>query len=639
MTSELDENDFNKAWWQHPALRNALASGLIAGAGFVAAQFGLIPESIENLFYWIAIPLGGYHWGREGLEKLFRQRVIGIEILMLVATVACGILGLWGEAAALVFLYGAADGVEELTYARTRHAIRALLDLAPKEARVLRNGQEISIAAEDLVSGDVFVVRPGESIATDGIIKSGTSSVNESAISGESIPVDKKAGQKVFAASINCQGALIIEAKAAFADNTLSKIIHLVEEAQEQKSKTQRWIERFGNIYSPAVLGASLLLLVVPWLLGWDFMQWSVRAVVLLVAAAPCALVMSMPVAMAAGISAAGKRGILIKGGAHLEHLGAIRVVAFDKTGTLTLGKPTVTNIITASEITEQALLSLAAGLESFSEHPLARAILDAASAQNLVTPVVDQFEALSGAGVTGVIQGQKLYLGNPDLFAHMGTNAKHFANSLKMLQEEGKTVVLVGTREKVMGLIALRDNLREGVPEMIHRLHAFGIRTAMLTGDNTSTAIALAKQAGIEDVHANLKPEKKVAVIQLLEKQYGAVLMVGDGINDAPALAAATCGVAMGAIGSDAAIEAADIALMADDLNKVLEAIQFGRKARRVSSQNLIFSILILIVLIPLALLGLLNVAIAVFAHEASELLAVANSLRVARIPKLTAK
>ena len=628
---ERDEGGFEGPWWKHPVLRNALAAGIIAGTAFLAGHLGLITESVEKLFYWVAIPLGGYHWAREGVEKLFRQRVVGIEMLMLGATVGSGTLGLWDEAAALVFLYGVAEGLEELAYSRTRHAIRALLDLAPKEANVLRDGREVTVAAASLKPGDVFVVRPGEALPTDGVIRAGVSSLDESPVTGESVPVDKRPGSKVFAASINRQGALTIEATAAFADNTLSKIIHLVEEAQEQKGKAQQWIDRFGRWYSPAVLASSLLLLVVPPLFQLSFAQWSLRAVVLLVAAAPCALIMSMPVAMAAGIAAAGKRGILIKGGAHLEHLGKIRVVAFDKTGTLTRGKPGVTDVV-ALEGSQAGLLSVAAGLEHFSEHPLARAIVDAAKSTGATVMAVDHFEALAGAGARGVIAGATWHIGSPDLLVSVGADVTAIADRVQGLQEQGKTVVLVGSRDRVLGLIALQDELRDGVPNVVAKLHAAGLRTAMLTGDNARTGKALALRAGIDDVRADLKPEQKVAAIQELEKQYGAVLMVGDGVNDAPALAVATCGVAMGAAGTDAAIEAADVALMADDLEKLHEALALGRKAWRVSKQNIVFSILILAVLIPLAVGGLISVAVAVLAHETSELLAVANGLRAAR-------
>ncbi len=628
------EDGFDGPWWRYPPLRNALLAGLIAGAGFGLAHLGFIAEGAENVFYWVAIPLGGWHWAREGIEELIEEKEIGIEILMLAATAGSGILGLWDEAAALVFLYGAAEGTEEYTYARTRHAIRALLDLAPKEARVLRDSREVTVPAESLKPGDVFVVRPGESIPTDGIIKSGTSSLDESPVTGESIPVDKGAGMKVFAASINKQGALTIEATAAFADNTLSKIIHLVEEAQEQKGRAQQWIERFGRRYSPAVLAAALLLLLLPLAFDLSWETWSVRAVVLLVAAAPCALIMSTPVAMAAGIGSAGKRGILIKGGAHLEHLGKINVVAFDKTGTLTHGKPAVTDVV-AFNGSEKELLSAAAALEYFSEHPLARAILDKAQATGIQSAAAGAFQALTGAGAKGVIHEVTWYVGNPELFAGLGVDPAKAADSIRTLQEQGKTVVLVGTRERIAGLIALQDQLRDGAAQVIAGLRTAGLRTAMLTGDNARTARAIAGRLGIDDVRADLKPEDKVAAVQQLQKQYGNVLMIGDGVNDAPALAAATCGVAMGAAGTDAAIEAADVALMADDLAKVEEVLRLGRKARRVSAQNIVFSLLVLTVMIPLALAGVIGVAVTVLVHEGSELLAVANGLRAGRFAR----
>ncbi|BAV33256.1 ATPase [Sulfuricaulis limicola] len=631
MTESSDDHGFEGPWWLYPPLRNALLAGLIAAVGFALAHLGFLPERIENIFYWLAIPLGGWHWTREGIEKLIEDKEVGIEILMIAATAGSGILGLWDEAAALVFLYGAAEGTEEYTYARTRASIRALLDLAPKEARVLRDGKESTVPAESLKAGDIFVVRPGEALPTDGVIRSGNSSLDESPVTGESAPVDKGPGMKVFAASINKQGALEIEATAAFADNSLSKIIHLVEEAQERKGKAQQWIERFGRRYTPAVLAGSVLLLVVPWLMNLPLAEWSARAVLLLVAAAPCALIMSTPVAMAAGIGSAGKRGILIKGGAHLEHLGVIRAVAFDKTGTLTHGEPVVTDIA-ALKGSEPELLAVAAALEHFSEHPLARAIVEEARKRGIAPPPAEAFEALTGAGVKARIDGKPWHIGNPDLFVRLGVDLASARERIGALQEQGKTVVLIGNEAGVHGLVALQDRLRADAKATIAGLHALGIRTAMLTGDNARTAHAVARLLGIDDVRAGLKPDEKVAAVQQLQKQYGAVLMVGDGVNDAPALAAATCGMAMGAAGTDAAIEAADIALMADDLAKVTEALHLGRKARRVSAQNIVFSILILTVMIPLALGGFLSVALTVLVHEASELLAVVNGLRAGR-------
>lgn len=634
---ESHQDGFEGQWWEYPILRNAIMAGVLAGMGFVLGHVGFISKQVELAFYVVAIPLGGYHWVREAVEDLFTEHEIGIDLLMLAATVGSGLLGLWDEAAFLVFLYGAAEGMEEYTYARTRSAIQALLDLAPKEAHLLREGQEVTIAAEALRPGHRFLVRAGESIPTDGIVKSGTSSLDESAVTGESIPVDKEPGMQVFAGTLNLQGALEVEATAAFQDNTLAKIIHLVEEAQERKGKTQQWIERFGRRYSPVVLGASLLFLVVPWLVGLPYDEWAVRAVVLLVAAAPCALVMSMPVAMAAGIGSAGRQGILIKGGAHLEHLGAIRTIAFDKTGTLTRGIPTVTDVVPFTCSSEE-LLALAAGVEYASVHPLARAIVDRAKSQGVAPVEVRDFESLTGTGAKATVGQTDWYVGKLDLFKKLGARLEQNEDTVQQFQAQGKTVVLVGTGDDVRGLLALQDRIRPAIQEVILELHTMGVRVAMLTGDHALAAEAVARELDIDDVRANLSPEDKVRAVQELERRFGAVLMVGDGINDAPALAAATCGMAMGAMGSDAAIEAADVALMSEDLRKVAHALRLGRRVRRISRQNIVFSLILLAILIPSSLLGVLSVAAAVFIHEVSELLAVANGLRVRRSLQLSA-
>jgi len=626
----VNEEEFDNTWWQFAPLRNALIAGLIAIPAYGLATTGLIDAQLENLLYWLAIPIGAWYWAREGIEELIEEHEVGISMLMIAATAGSGFLGMWEEAAALVVLYGAAEGIEEFTFARTRSAIRALLDLTPKEARVLRDGEEVMIPATQLQTGDQFIVRPGESLATDGIIVSGETSLDEAAVTGESVPVDKTVGMKVFAASINGQGAITIEATAAFADNTLSRIIHLVEQAQDQKGKAQQWIERFGRRYSPAVLFSSVLMLLIPWLLGVEMTEWTERAVVLLVAAAPCALVISLPIAMAAGIAGAGKRGILIKGGAHLENLGVIKIIAFDKTGTLTQGKPQVTDVV-AFDKDETSVVSLAAAIEKHSEHPLAHAIVSYAEKNNIPPQVSEQFQALTGAGAKARIDNSEWFLGKPDLYRQQAALNKNSEILISELQSQGKTVVLLFNKQSIAGLIAIQDVIREGVQDVISNLHNMGIKTVMLTGDNQLTAERIAGEIGIDDVRAGLKPEDKVnAVTELLKD--GQVLMVGDGVNDAPALAAATCGVAMGAAGTDAAIEAADIALMSDDLGKLEEAMLLGRKARKVSMQNIIFAITVLVILIPAGVGGFISIAVAVLVHEASELLAVANGLRAGR-------
>jgi heavy metal-(Cd/Co/Hg/Pb/Zn)-translocating P-type ATPase len=580
------------------------------------------------VFYVIAILLGGYYWGKEGIEELIKEKEIGIEILMMAATVGSAILGMWDEAAFLVFLYGAAEGLEEYTYARTRTSIRKLLDLAPKEARILKDGKELTIPAEKLKVGDIFVVIPGESIPTDGLIIKGRSSINEAPVTGESIPVEKKEGMKVFAATINQEGALEIKVTATFEDNTLSKMIHLVEEAQAQKGKAQLFIERFGRRYSPLVLLSAFLLIIIPPLFGLFLSYWATRAVVLLVAAAPCALVMSTPVAIAAGIGKAGLSGVLIKGGIHLENLGRIKAVAFDKTGTLTRGKPIVTDVIPLNG-KESDVLTLACSVERFSEHPLAQAIVKKSEENELGPLLVSDFCALVGAGARAKIGDKTVYVGNLALFEQFGLINKH-TSIIQKLMSAGKTVVLVGSEEAIIGIIAIRDEIRPQSKDMVAGLHRMGIKVVMLSGDNAVTAKAIAQELGIDDVRAELKPEDKIKAVEELEKKYESVAMIGDGINDAPALARATIGIAMGTAGTDAAIEAADVALMADDLSKVPYAINLGQKTRRISRQNIIFSLSLLAILIPTALIGLMNVAIAVFVHESSELLAVANGLRV---------
>jgi len=631
MSEVRDTGGFSGPWWQFPPLRSALAAAILTGAAFLLEHLGVVAHTSATWAYAAAIPLGGWHWAREGLEQLIEEREVGIEILMLAATAGAAILGLWDEAAALVVLYGAAEGTEEYAYARTRGAIRALLDLAPKAARLLRDGAETTVPAESLKPGDRFVVRPGERLATDGVIVEGSSDLNEAPVTGESVPVDKSAGDPVFAASINGEGALVIQATRAFADNTLSRIIHLVEEAQERKGKAQQWIERFGRRYSPAVLAAAALLVALPWLLGAPVEFWAGRAVVLLVAAAPCALVMSMPMAMAAGIGGAGRRGILIKGGAHLEHLGAIRVVAFDKTGTLTRGTPAVTDVV-ALDLEEADFMSAAAAVEHYSQHPLARAVVDHATARGLRVSPAANFQSQTGAGAQATVDGVEWTLGSPASFATAEVDLRAIEPGIAALQAQGKTVVLARTGARLRGFIAFQDQPRPEARAAIEALHRLGVRTVMLTGDNRRTGEHVARGLGIDDVRAELKPDDKVAAVQRLQKDHGAVLMVGDGVNDAPALAAATCGVAMGAAGADAAIEAADVALLANDLMKVVEALALGRKARRISLQNIVFSIAILVVMIPLAVGGLIGVALAVAVHEVAELLAVANGLRAAR-------
>ncbi|MFQ6110088.1 MAG: heavy metal translocating P-type ATPase [Candidatus Aminicenantales bacterium] len=625
------EKGFDGIWYAHPPLRNALIAGFLTGITFVLSHLGFIPTNAEVIFYIIAILLGGYHWANEGIEELFREKKIGIEILMLAATVGSTILGMWDEAAFLAFLYGAAEGLEEYTFAKTRASIKKLLDLAPKEARVFRGGSEVTIPAEELKAGEVFTVKPGESIPTDGIIIRGTSCINEAPVTGESIPVEKKEGMKVFAGTMNQQGALEIKATTSFQDNTLSRMVHLVEEAQEQKGRAHLFIDKFGWRYSPLVLASASLLIVIPPFFGAPFYYWASRAVVFLVAAAPCALVMSTPVAIAAGIGRAGRSGVLIKGGVHLENLAKIKVVAFDKTGTLTEGRPVVTDVV-ALDRDESEIFILASSVEKLSEHPLAKAIVKKAKELGITPSAVTDFTAIAGYGAKAKVKDENIYVGKQSLFRKLCRDNQYISQK-ERLRQEGKTVIFVGTEDTIAGIIAIRDAIRPGAKQAINTLRDMGIKVVMLTGDNALTAKALAEELGIDDVRADLMPEDKIQAVRELEQKYGTVAMVGDGINDAPALSAATVGIAMGTAGTDAAIEAADTALMADDLKKVIYAVSLGKKAGKIIRQNIIFSLIILAVLIPSSLIGIMSVALAVFFHEASELLAVANGLRTANI------
>lgn len=628
---EENEKIFEGKWYAYPPIRNALIAGLLTGLTFGLGDLEILNHVVEISIYTVSILIGGYYWMKEGVEDLFTKRKIGIEILMMAATIGACILNFWNEAAFLVFIYALAEGFEGYTFAKTRTSIRKLLDLAPKMARIIRNGKEETIPAEEIKVGDIFIVKPGESLPTDGIIIKGKSFINQAPVTGESIPVEKKEGMKVFAATMNQEGSLEVRTTAAFKDNTLSKMIHLVEEAHEQKGKRQLFIEKFGNNYSPVVLLAALLMIVMPLLLNIPVAEWASKAVVLLVAAAPCALVMSTPIAIAAGIGKAGRSGILIKGGAHLENLGNIKAVALDKTGTLTSGKPVVTDIVSISK-NENEILQLAYSIERFSEHPLARAIVNKAEETGLNKLNAIDFSAIIGKGAKATIEGQIYYVGKPEMFMTSGQN-EAIGSDIERLRKEGKTVIVVGTDKIVHGIIAIRDEVRAQAKEVIAQLHNAGIKVVMLTGDNDITANAIARELNIDDVRANLKPEDKIEAIISLEAKFGAVAMVGDGINDAPALARSTVGIAMGVAGTDAAIEAADVALMADDLTKLLEAIKLGKKAKAISIQNIVFSLLILAVLIPSAIIGIMGISVAVLFHEVSELIAVANGLRAARL------
>ena len=618
--------------WRNAKVVTSVCSGLLLLLGFVGGHMGLRAE-LQHVTYILAALVGGYYFGREALVELVREREIGIELLMSTAAIVSGVMGQWAEAATLVFLYSISEAAEGYTAERARNAIRALMDLAPKTALVRRDNKEMRIPAEQLRLGDLFIALPGESLATDGEVVNGHSSVNQSPVTGESVPVEKFPGSQVFAATLNGEGALTVRATKTFANNTLSRIIHLVEEAQASNGRSQRFIERFGKRYSPAVLGAGILIGGLPPLFGLPWEDWVTRATVFIVAAAPCALVISIPITLVAAIGTAGRNGLLIKGGVYLENLAKVRVVALDKTGTLTLGRPQVTDVIALDGKSAHEVLTAAAALELRSQHPLAQAVLQWARNEGVAFNPPEDFQSFTGAGTRGRVEGIEYLVGNLRLFDGLGVPVTGAMPRIEALQREGKTVVLVGTAQALHGLIAIADPLRPEAAQAIAELKRAGIeRVVMLTGDNPLAARAVAMQVGVDEVFAELSPEDKTRKVAELEARYGKVVMVGDGVNDAPALAAAYVGVAMGAAGTDMALETADVALMSNNLTRLPYLIAFSRRTWQAIQQNLALSAVVIGSMIAGAVGGYFTLPIAVLAHEVSEFVVIANGLRMLR-------
>jgi cation-transporting P-type ATPase G len=599
-------------------IRLSAAAGAGLLAGLVAAAAGA--DALAHGGYGVALLAGGLTFVPQAARGLLRGR-LGVGTLMAIAAIGAVILGEWAEAATLAFLFSISEALESYALTKTRRGLRALLDLVPARATVLRDGREHTFAPEALAVGDVLLVRPGERVATDGTIRAGRSALDLSAITGESVPVERGPGEEIYAAAINGGAALEVEVTSRTEDNSLARIVAIVEEAQERKGRSQRLAERIARPLVPGVLVAAFAIAVAGSLLG-DPATWIERSLVVLVAAAPCAFAISVPVTVVAAIGAATRSGVLIKGGAALEALARVRAVALDKTGTLTRNRPQVVETVSANGARPEELLALAAALERRSEHPLAQAILAGAPGG----AIADDVEAVAGSGLAGTLDGRALRLGRPGFVEPGGLEAE-----VRRLQGDGATVVLIERDGETLGAIAVRDELRPEAAAAVEDLHAAGLRTAMLTGDNARTARALAARAGIDDVHAELLPAGKLAAVERLRAERPTA-MVGDGINDAPALAGADVGIAMGAIGADVAIEAADVALMGDDLRHLPDTLAHARRAGRVMRQNLVLSGGILLTLIPLAATGVLGLAAVVAVHELAEVAVIANGIRAGR-------
>jgi Cd2+/Zn2+-exporting ATPase len=562
-----------------------------------------------------------------------RVRSLDINVLMLLAATGAVALNQWSEAAAVVFLFAIAQALEARTLDRARTAVHALIDLTPDNVLVEENGIERSVGIDAVLPGSVIHIKPGEKVPLDGLVVSGTSAVNQAPITGESIPVEKGTGDDVFAGTINGRGALVVRVTHARRDTTLARIVRLVEQAQAQRAPVQAFIERFARLYTPAVVALAVVVAVVPPLLGAAWSVWTYRALVLLVVACPCALVISTPVSIVAALAAAARRGVLIKGGVHLETIARVRCVAFDKTGTLTVGRPEVVDVVPLAGISSDELLALAASIERRSEHPIAAAITEYARQQSVRVPVAAAVASLVGGGAEGSIGEVNVLLGSHRMFEARALCSDEIHARLDEISARGQTPVLVARDRSAIGVIAIADRPRPAGADALDLLRRQGIQhLAMLTGDSEATAQSIARTLGIDAYRAELLPADKAAAVADLRRQFGPVAMVGDGINDAPALATADLGIVMGAIGSDAAIETADVALMADELLKIPYVVRLGRATLRNIKANLAISVALKAAFVFAAIGGFATLWMAVLADTGATVIVIANALRLLR-------
>lgn len=620
-----------RPWWmENRQILFLFTSGLLIAIAFF---FELLGVSYAELVYGSAILIGVYYPAKMGFLAL-RALTLNIRLLMVIGAVGAIFLGLWEEAALLVFIYSLGDVLEAYAVDKARGAIRALMELAPKEALVRRNGTEIILPTDEIGIDDIAIIRPGEKIPVDGAVIAGASYVDQSSITGESIPVGKEIGDEVFAGTINQKGSLEIKVTKRVNDTTLAKIIHSVEEALTRKSSYQRFAERFGKYYTPLMFALGIGVTVVPPLfLGGDWQSFVYRGLVVFVVSCSCGLALSVPVSVVAATANAARKGILFKGGSYLEVAQELKVIAFDKTGTLTIGRPVVTDVVAFDGLSEKEALALAGSIESRSEHPIAEAIVRKAKEEgvSLIRNLRD-FEALTGLGIKGRINGDLYFVGSSRLFQEKGIPLTRAGNEIERFENEAKTVVFLGNEERLLGVIAVADKLRAEAVEAIKALKGLGLKVVMLTGDNERTAKAIASQAGVDEYLAQLMPEDKVESVKRLRDRYGRVAMVGDGINDAPAMAVSDVGIAMGAAGTDIAIETGDIVLMSDDLSKIADALKLSRRAIGNIKGNIVASLAIIAFLIPTALIGWLGLLPGLLLNEVSALIVIANALRLLR-------
>lgn len=624
-----------RRWWRQPKVLALAAGALLLVAG-LSLEHLLVQGWTAALAYAATIVVAGIYPARSALQALQGRRLT-ITTLLAVATLGAVALGVIGEAAILVVVFSLGEVLEDYVSDRARGSIRALMALTPSVALLKGPARSLPtlVPVETLVPGDIVVVRPGERIPTDGRVVAGASSVDQSPVTGESIPVEVTGGATVFGGTVNGSGALEVEVTKEWADTTLARIIRQVEEAEAAKGRAERFADRFGAVYTPAMFLLATVIAIVPPLLGGDLREWLYRALVVLVVSCSCSLVISVPVSVVAAISRAARDGILIKGGVYLERLGALRAIAFDKTGTLTRGRPELTDVVPLDGHTPDDVLRLAAGVEAASEHPLAGAILQAAHDRGVTVVPGSDLQAIPGVGVEASVDGRRLFVGRMvGPWAEMRNG--RIDGELARLERDGKTaVVLVGDAGPI-GILAVADTLRDGAEAAIEDLRSLGIdRLVLLTGDNERTAEAIARAVGLRVWRAGLLPEDKTAAIKVLRAEHGTIAMVGDGVNDAPSLAVADVGVAMGAAGTDVALETADVALMADDLAKLPAAIRLARRTRRNIQENIALSLTTVVLLVGAALAGWLSLTAGLLLNEGTAILIIANGLRLLRSPR----
>ena len=615
-------------------------SGIFTAVGLILQWTKIVPPWAADLPFGVAIIAGGTLIAPKALRAL-RRLALDMNVLMTVAVIGALAIGEWSEGAAVTFLFALSEALEAFSLQRARRAVKALMQLAPETALVKCFDTFAEMPVEMVKVGYTISVRSGARVPLDGMVLSGESAVNQAPITGESMPVEKKPGDQVFAGSINGQGSLEIRTTKLYTETTIAKIIHLVEEAQSQKAPAQRFVDVFAKYYTPSVMvGAFLVMLVPPLAFGGAWLGWFYRGLVLLVIACPCALVISTPVSIVSGLTAMARRGVLIKGGAVLEAVGKLRVLALDKTGTITEGRPRVTQVVPMNSMSEEEIVRIAAAIDSHSDHPLAQAVVAYANERHIRFSRGETYQARSGKGAEAKVDGHDYFVGNHRFTHEMAICSEAIERKLHEIEGAAQSVVVVGHKPhadckgEVLGILAVGDTVRGNAKDSIAALRAAGIRkVVMLSGDNQRTASAIAMQAGIHDAHGDLLPDQKVEHVKRLTGSHRYVGMVGDGVNDAPAMAAATVGIAMGAAGTDTAIETADLALMQDDLSKIAEAIVLGRRTVRVIQANIIFALAVKAIFLILAILGYTSLWLAIAADTGATLLVIANALRLLRL------